>query len=598
MMLPSDAMPSAAQTAILVQLAERLENLRHGERGGAVAAAAAAMRVSVQTVHRWLTAYRAPARRQRADAGATGLTSEEAQVIASIMSEGGRDNGKRIDTLKNAVRWARANGRIRAERVDTATGELIPLTDSAISRALRHYNLHPDQLRQPRPHQALSSPHPNWCWQVDASVCVLYYLPMAGNGVSGHGLVRLNRAVHYKNRPENIQAIEKFRVIRYVATDHCSGTIRVRYYPHAESGSHTVEFLAWLMAPKQNPADPFHGAPNIVMVDPGATAAGMVRRFCEALDIQLVVNEPHNPRAKGQVEQAQNLWETVFESGLRFIADRVRDFGDLNALADKFQLHFNATEKHTRHGKTRFDKWLEIKPDQLRVTAPAEQLLRLATGKIVTPEVSGDLTVRFDGRVWNVRAVPGVTIGGTVRVCLSPFVEGGAVAVCRGEDGRVMHLPLAAVEAGEHGFAANAATIGLEYKSPPDTAASANAKSLAMLASGTTTLRDDAAARRKKPFVPFDGAFNPFVEAETAPSRHYLPRMGTALETAVAIPDAAPRMLKAPRAAMLAREALGTRWTAEMYEFITRRYAEGVSEEALAQQIARWRQSDVQQEVQ
>ena len=33
-----------------------------------------------------------------------------------------------------------------AERVDPATGECIPLSDSAVARALRHYGLHPDQL--------------------------------------------------------------------------------------------------------------------------------------------------------------------------------------------------------------------------------------------------------------------------------------------------------------------------------------------------------------------------------------------------------------------------------------------------------------------
>ncbi|MEX3556676.1 MAG: hypothetical protein VB131_09240 [Burkholderia gladioli] len=158
----------------------------------------------------------------------------------------------------------RADGKIRAEYIDMETEEIIALSDSAIIRSLREYRLHPEQLRLPTPHVNLSSPHPNYAWQVDASVCIVYYLP-----TGGVGLCELKDAVHYKNKPENLKAIEAFRVIRYVIADHCSGVLRWRYYPHAETAQHTVEHLAWGMAKKDN--DPFHGAPRYLMVDPGAT---------------------------------------------------------------------------------------------------------------------------------------------------------------------------------------------------------------------------------------------------------------------------------------------------------------------------------------
>ncbi|WP_054772764.1 hypothetical protein [Methylogaea oryzae] len=48
-----------------------------------------------------------------------------------------------------------------------------------------------------------------------------------------------------------MQAIELFRVIRYVITDHCTNLTRWRYYPHSESGEHTVRFLAWAMRPRR-----------------------------------------------------------------------------------------------------------------------------------------------------------------------------------------------------------------------------------------------------------------------------------------------------------------------------------------------------------
>jgi hypothetical protein len=461
------------------------------------------------------------------------------------------------------------------------------LSYCAIARALRDYSLHPDQLSQPRPYQPLSSPHPNWCFQVDASVCVVFYLPQSGKDPSGYCLAHLDKKKHYKNRPDNVAAIERFRVIRYVATDHASGVIRVRYYPHSESAEHTVSFLAWLMAPKNNPSDPFHGAPRFVMVDPGATSAGMVRRFCEALDIVLIVNESGNPRAKGSVEKANDLWEKEFEAKLRFIGSEINDFDDLNALAEKFQLFYNATEVHTRHRETRFGAWMKITPEQLRVTAPATQLLRVATGKALTPQVRASRCVHFDGRVWDVSHVPGINIGATVDVALSPFTEGGAVAIVRDDDGRVQHLPLTAVDDDTPlRFDSTAATIGEEYKSPPDTPASANAKEISMRVSGAKTLQDDAAARRKKDFVPFGGEFNPFAAMEKTTLPEYMPRTGNPL--GVTLPAPMPRTLTAARAAMQAREALGEKWNEGMFEFITRRWSAGVNEEELARQIARW----------
>ncbi|MDR2452886.1 MAG: hypothetical protein LBE85_14245 [Candidatus Accumulibacter sp.] len=584
-------MPSESQIAAVAELADALAGMRHGQRGALVHACAARLSVSAQTVNRWLRAHRLPTRKRRADAGAHGLTREEAAAIAATMREGTRDNGRMIYTLRAAVDTARADGRIRAERLDPETGELIPLSYSAIARAMRDYDLHPDQVREPRPYQDLSSPHPNWCWQVDASVCVVFYLPERADKPGGYRLSPIDQAVHYKNRPENLAAVEKFRVIRYVATDHNSGVIRVRYYPHSESASHTVEFLAWLIAPKNNPADPFHGVPRMVMVDPGATGAGMVRRFCEALGIHLIVNKAHNPRAKGQVEQGNAMWEKSFESRLRFVGERVRDFADLNALAGQFQLHFNATAIHRRHGLTRFEQWLTISREQLRITPPAERLLRLATMQAATPKVRGNLTVLFDGRAWDVREVPEVAIGGTVNVAISPFTECDVIAICHDGEGRVIHVPLPEVEKDESGFRIGAAVVGEEFKRLPDTAASANAGELSMLASKTATLKDDEAARRKKDFVPFGGEFNPFAEMDKAHDRHYLPRAGE--DAAVALPVAMPRTLSAARAAMQAREALGAKWNEGMFEFIARRWSAGVDEDELARQIARWQKLGV-----
>lgn len=580
-------MPTPAQHAELATLAARLDAAAHGEKVALVEAAASGMGVTPATIHRWLCDHRHSDRKRRSDAGKFCFTREEAVQVAGVVKEGLRDSGQQIITLMDAVAWCRANGLIRAERVDKATGEVTPLSEASIARALKHYKLDARTVRQPTPHQSLSSPHPNWCWQVDASVCVLFYLPGGQATGKDYALVPLNKAVHYKNKPENLAAIERFRVIRYVATDHCSGVLRVKYYPHSESGEHTVAFLAWLMAGKGNLADPFHGRPFIVMVDPGATASGLVRRFCQQVGTRLIVNKAHNPRAKGQVENGNHLWEMRFESGLKFQRDRVPDFAALNDMAATYQLWFNANKRHGRHGKTRFAKWLEITPDQLIVTAPEAQLLKLATGKPETPKVAGDLTVRFAGQKWSVRDVPDVVIGRAVTVCWAPLTEGGAVALVdqRTEDGRqkTVQYPLEAVLKGEHGFPVNAATIGVEFKSPPDTVAVENAKELSRVASGTSTLAEDEAARKQKGFVPFGGAMNPFKTAESAAPVTYLPRIGKAMEP-FAIETAA-RKLNVVEAAAAMKAAMGDAWHVEMFDWLARRYPEGLTEDVLERLI-------------
>ena len=577
-----DVMPTPQQHALLAGFAARLETAIHGGCAPIMDEASAALGVSVQTVHRWLSAHRHTGRKQRSDSGKLCFSRDEALVVSSALMEGFRANGKQNATLVQTVEIMRQNGMIAGERIDTETGEICLLSESTIARALRYYHLHPDQLRVPAPHQPLSSPHPNWCWQVDASVCVVYYLPDGGTG-----LCDIKQAVHYKNKPENLKAIERFRVIRYVGTDHCSGVLRARYYPHSESGETTVRFLAWLMAPKDNLADPFHGAPKFVMVDPGATSSGMVRRFCERCEVELIVNKPGNPRAKGQVEQGNNLWENRFESGLRYVRDKVVDFTSLNALADTVQLHMNATAIHTRTKVTRFAKWLEITPEQLRTTAPYASLLALASEASETPTVSGDLNVRFKGRVWNARSVPGVAVKAKIEVHWYPFLADTAMAVVKDAEGRELHIPLEEVTRNENGFPSTAATIGVDFKSPPETLSVTHAKEVARYAAGTQTLEETDKVRKDKNYVPFNGAVNPYLEAETAPEITYLPRAGTPLE--LAAPETSSRMLTATRAAMVLRERMGEAWRPEFFEFLQRRHADGISEDALERLAEQWK---------
>lgn len=81
-------------------------------------------------------------RKKRADAGRSALTRDEAALISATLREATRKNGKRLYSIADAVETLRANGFITAGRTDETTSEFFPLSEDAISRALRNYGLH------------------------------------------------------------------------------------------------------------------------------------------------------------------------------------------------------------------------------------------------------------------------------------------------------------------------------------------------------------------------------------------------------------------------------------------------------------------------
>ncbi|WP_252724975.1 hypothetical protein, partial [Acinetobacter baumannii] len=79
------------------------------------------------------------------------LSREDALTISSALMERARRNEKRLYSLEDAVEALRASKMIRADVVDEDTGEIRPLSISAISRALYSFGVHPQQLLQPAP---------------------------------------------------------------------------------------------------------------------------------------------------------------------------------------------------------------------------------------------------------------------------------------------------------------------------------------------------------------------------------------------------------------------------------------------------------------
>jgi hypothetical protein len=454
---------------------------------------------------------------------------------------------------------------------------------------LRQNNLHPDQLRNPSPCSGLKSKHPNHLWQVDSSVCVIYYLRDGSAAIE-----ELEEGVHYKNKPHNLDAIASHLVIRYVLTDHATNLTRWRYFKHSESGEHTVEFLAWAMAPKTDPGkDPFEGKPVNLYVDLGIGSNWMVKQFCRRLGTELKCHAPKNSRATGSVENAQWRVESRFEQGLRFQRNAIRSFEDLNALAEVYQLHYNSTKKVGRHGMTRMDAWMHIREEHLMRTQPMEVLLSIATERPKTPKVSDGMRVEFNGRTYSVKDVPGAHPRGTVTVHWHPF-KACAMALVEDEQGRETLIELPDVTGtvdpanDQWGWYEDSAEYGQEYKSRPDTEVDTNRKKLALIASGTNTQEADRKARRRKDFEPFNGEVDPFKAAKETE----LPTRITkrAAETVVVLPTVEALPLGHRAAARRLIEMLGDAWRPEYLNEISVRYPAGVPEADLEALAAEFRE--------
>ena len=405
----------------------------------------------------------------------------------------------------------------------------MPRSENPIGLARRKYRRHPDRLLQPEPVNRMKSEHPNHCWQIDPSLCVLYYLPRHGDD---SGMRVMKQEEFYKNKPKNVERIENNRVWRYTGTDHASGTIIARYYFGGETSANLCDFFIYMMQEKADSLkDPFRGVPRMVMLDPGsANTSAAFKNLCKALDVHVQINKPGNPRAKGQVEKGNDIVETAFESGLRFT--EVSDIDRLNALAERWMRYYNGTQIHSRHGLTRYQAWNKIKAEQLILPPPADYCRELAVSAPKEAKVSPDLEIRFGGRYYSVKDIPHVLVGQKLLVAKNPWETDGARIATYDAEGNEIWQAVPQVVFDEMGFRADAAVISKEYKGQAETAAQQHAKELDKLAMQADTL-EAAAAKRKGKAVPFGGQIDPYKHQEdtlAASNTLYMPKRGQQME--------------------------------------------------------------------
>lgn len=560
---------SAALTERLVEIAQALRVAPHGEKAAIHAAACAELGIAQATLMRKLKAVAvAKPRKRRCDAGETTLTLKEANLISAYMRIHTRATGKTLIKLEDAVRILRSNGEIMACTMDEVTGEITHLSTSTIRRALKLYGLDADTLNAPAPAIQMASKHPNHVWQIDASLCVLYYLPKGGMAV-------MEAKEFEKNKPGNFKKIEKDRVWRYAVVDHCTGAIYVEYVFGGESGANLAQIF--LNAIQQRDSHPFYGVPWMIYVDAGcANTSGLFRGLCRSLSIDLRWHMPGNARATGAVEKAHDIIECRFEGPLKSVG--VQSLDELNGWASKWMHSFNASEAHTRHGMTRYGAWVKIREDELRIAPSLELCRELARTEPVSRVVSDRLTIDFKGVEFDISHIPNINVRQKVMVCLNPW-RPESVQIVLNQDGHDTFHVAEPVQKGTWGWSANAQIFGEGHKSHAHTPAQKSAKHLDQLITGETTEEGVAKAIKEKR-LPFGGRIDPFKPVTDFNVPAYIPRKGTALDVpGLAMPEIKP--LETIEIKIKLRSRMGRAVTPEEMRLITETFTQGVFEESL-----------------
>lgn len=520
--------PSSIES--LRALASQLQALGHGERTTLMRESSRFYGVSTQTLYRMLAQVGwTSGRKARADKGSSRVSDTALIAIGAMQREDVRANGK--DTLKTTVAVSLAD----------ATGIEVPVSAPQINRLLRDRRLDVRSQRTERPVTELRAPHPNHTHEADPSLCLLYY--MKGQ----QHMMREDR--FYKNKLEAFAQV-KLKVWRYVAYDRASGCIAVRYFEAAgENQKCLFDFLTWAWAKK--PEISWWGVPKVLLWDKGsANGATAIRKVLDALEVNALTHEAGNARAKGGVENANNLVELGFESRLRFAP--VHSVEELNAAAVLWQEAYNANSlprldtRIRREGiqrTARYALWQRITADQLRELPNVEVLRAYMLGKEETRIVTPKLTIPYrhpqaeGSRSYDVSGLPGIVAG--CEVTVHPLVFGHRaiqITVPR-FDGEALHYRLEPNrEFDEFGQLATAPVIGERYAAKPETDTERAARAMDEAAWGTRN-REDAKKAKDRGDTPFATTtpINSLDHLADIPRANWMPRRGTPIDLGVKV---------------------------------------------------------------
>lgn len=508
-----------AQGEYLGSIKQQLESAKHGSKGQIAVKAAEFLNISKAELYRRLESIGFESgRKTRSDKGTSIVDGETAKLIGGMVYEATRANGKRTTSIKSALNLAKANG--VAPNVSAAT----------IGRRMKAEFCHPTMLETPSAHGTQRSLHPNQVWQLDASTCILFYLPKEG------GIKDMHPSEFNKNKPENLKRIEKDMVTRYVITDHYSGNVYLEYVRGNESSQNLITIMLNAMQ-RRNNQNPMHGVPLIIYTDKGsAMTSGLFTNLLERLDIRIIDHAKGNARAKGQVEKHQDIIECEFEGRIKFMKDKITTLEQLNSLAARWTAHFNDTAIHSRTGKTRNAVWQTIKPEYLRIAPPIELCKDLVTTKPESKTITGNLRIKhsikgYGSFEYDASHVWGVHVKAKFDVVVNPFRAPCIDLIGTDEHGNRMIYTLEPDQIDMiGGWNQTATIIGETPRAMPDSMIDKVRKEIRQTAYNVST-DDEVSKAIKQRKSAFSHVIDPMADVNQTIVPDYLPRAGIHLTT-------------------------------------------------------------------
>lgn len=564
------------------QLARRLDEAEHGSGTAMVRDAGEFLGLSVQTVYRHLKAVAgwSSGRKARSDKGSTSVSADALVTLGAAQREAIRANGKQ--TLFTTT----------ARGILEQNGHAFGVSNGQLNKLMRDRKLNVAAQRVADPVQALRAPHPNHTHQIDPSLCLVYYL-------KGRQYI-IRDDEFYKNKLDRLAQV-KFKVYRYVCYDKASATVIPWYTEAAGEDQHNL-FRFLMFAWGLQAGRPFHGVPRHLLWDKGsANTSAAVRSLLDALGVTHITHEAGNSRAKGGVENGNNIVETQFESRLRF--QPVEDVDQLNAAAFAWANAYCANlipGQDTRLRRpglqqpvARYDLWQLIAAEQLRVLPPLEVCQAFMRSKEEERQVKPNQSITFRhpsaGRTltYSLRGFDGINVGDSVKV--RGLVYGDCavqVQVERYNGDPLIYRCEPEVSFDEFGQQADAAEIGAEFKRAAKTGAEHAATAMDEAAYPGLSA-DEVKAARAKRVAPFNGLdAHSYLRDVQLPT--YLPRQGAAIETPAYATPAGPELIDAVTAMLRIVGAIGRNLSAEENAFFMKRYSDGVPEDQVAALIAQY----------
>ena len=582
--MPTNDSASMATLDALTALALEIDAALHGGRAELVAEFARHFNWSITKVYRQLKKVGwTSGRKTRADKGTTSQCEQALTQLCAAQRIGVRKNGKVPMEVPNARSLLQANGRS------------FTVSNSTLCKLLKDRNMDIKAQKQDRAYQPLRSLHPNHVHLVDPSLCLIYYDPAGKQHV-------IREDVFYKNKPENFNRIEKWKVWRYVLVDHYSNTFVVYYYrSKGETQANLYDFL--LYAWKRLEGRAIHGVPKILYWDKGsANTAKAIKCALKALGVEAIEHTAGNPRAKGAVEQGNNQVENLFESRLKY--EPVRNVDELNSAVEGWTNAYNSNSiphydsrlkrRYMAEPVARYALWQIIRKEQLRLLPDEDVCRYLLSAEPVERQVRADLTVSFKHpntkrrEYYDVSQLPNIYPKAIVQV--SPLIYGNNQALVTVDDykGEESTHILDAIERDAFsGFRTDAAIMGEEWKSQPDTAVERAGKA-ADRAEFPGKDQDEIKKAKDKNAAPFNGELDAHSHLKHVQQPAFMARPGSEMSVPNRL-HVDVRVMSVTETCKRLLTSLGRRDDVNYYEQVSGLYPEGVPEdefETLLQRIS------------